>query len=126
MHIHGAKQTAEDRMRDIDIDDHILLEIDKLFTRLDEDHNGVLSEDELFKAISASSHNKCTREEVKNIMKSLDTDGNGFIDKEEFKVFMLSQIKQDILSAEDEMEDLRIKFKEYDLDGNGWLNPSEI
>ena len=56
----------------------------------------------------------------------LDTDGNGQLDKEEFLEFMLGQIKLDIISAEDEMEDLRNKFKQYDMDGNGWLCPAEF
>jgi len=126
LHIQGAKLEVDERIRELTIDEQISLEIEKLFERLDLDHNGVLSEDELYQAISASSHNKYSREEVKEIMKVLDTDKSGAIDKHEFEQFMLDQIKKDILLAEDEMQDLRIKFKEYDLDGNGWLSPDEI
>eukprot|EP01022_Parablepharisma_sp_SALTPOND_P025165 TRINITY_DN576_c0_g1_i1.p1 TRINITY_DN576_c0_g1~~TRINITY_DN576_c0_g1_i1.p1 ORF type:complete len:1565 (-),score=226.38 TRINITY_DN576_c0_g1_i1:14582-19174(-) len=126
LHITGAKHAVRDRISDLSIDDQIKLEIDKLFERLDKDHNGVLSENELFTAISVSSHNRYTREEVKEIMKTLDTNQNGFLERSEFEAFMMNQIKHDILSAEDEMDDLRTKFKEYDLDGNGWLTPEEI
>ncbi len=113
-------------MNEVGIDDQINLEIDALFSRLDDNKDGVMSEEELFKAVSASTQNKCTRQEVKDIMKALDTDGNGYIDRDEFREFMVNQMKQDIVSAEDEMEDLRARFKEYDLDGSGWLSPAEI
>ena len=76
--------------------------------------------------MNASGQDKYSIAEVKEIMKALDSDGNGHLDKDEFKQFMLKQIKLDIISAEDEMEDLRNKFKQFDLDGNGWLSPAEI
>ena len=113
-------------MNEVGIDDQINLEIDALFNRLDDNKDGVMSEEELYKAMSASSHGKQSRQDVKEIMKALDTDGNGYIDREEFREFMVNQMKQDIISAEDEMEDLRTRFKEYDLDGSGWLSPAEI
>ena len=108
------------------VEAQIELEIDELFKRLDEDKNGMLTEEELFKAMCASSHNSCTRAEAKDIMRTLDTDNSNYVDREEFRTFMLGQIRRDIISAEDEMADLRIKFVEYDLDGNGWLSAAEI
>lgn len=101
-------------------------EINALFDRLDENGDRVLTEQELFKGLNASSHNKHSLEEVKEIMRILDTDNNGKIDKEEFRKFMIDQVKKDIISAEDEMEDLRAKFKSYDLDGSGWLSADEM
>lgn len=114
------------RLQGITIEDKIKLEIETLFHRLDLNGDGTLSEEELFKGLNASSHNKHSPAQVKEIMKMLDKDKNGSIDKEEFYEFMMEQIKNDILSAEDEMEDLRQRFIQYDLDGNGWLSPFEI
>ena len=59
-------------------------------------------------------------------MKVLVSEGQNTITKEDFMKFMLTQIKLDIITAEDEMEDLRKKFKEVDLDGNGTLSPKEV
>lgn len=126
VYIHGIQQPKEIRMKEMSVEDKIQIEIEALFDRLDENHNGVISEDELYKAMNASSHGKHSMTEVKEIMKVLDKDNNLTVDRQEFMSFMLEQIKKDIISAEDEMEDLRKSFVQYDLDGNGWLSPTEI
>ncbi len=125
-YIHGAHYTKDERIKGASIDSQIEFELETLFKRLDVDKDGVLSEEELFKAMNASSHNKYTVADIKEVMRMLDNDGNGKLDKDEFLEFMLGQVKLDIISAEDEMEDLRAKFKQYDLDGNGWLSPAEV
>jgi Ca2+-binding EF-hand superfamily protein len=126
LQIFGVKQSKDERLHELEIDQQLQLEMESLFRRLDSDGNNHISEEELFVALSASSHNKRTRQEVKDIMKELDIDNDGQISQDEFNKFMQQRIKEDIITAEDEMDDIRTKFRQYDLNGNGWLSLSEI
>ena len=120
------RKTAAERKKDLGVDEMIKTEIDKLFMRLDEDRDGKISQDELYRGLFASRRGKVSRAEVGEIMRILDANGNGFLDREEFREYLIEQIKVDILDAEDTMEDLLMKFKRADIDGNGWLNTAEV
>eukprot|EP01022_Parablepharisma_sp_SALTPOND_P016845 TRINITY_DN2570_c1_g1_i1.p1 TRINITY_DN2570_c1_g1~~TRINITY_DN2570_c1_g1_i1.p1 ORF type:complete len:2323 (+),score=343.15 TRINITY_DN2570_c1_g1_i1:72-6971(+) len=122
----AAKKSAIERKKEVGIDDLIAHEIDKLFAKLDENGDGKVSEEELYRGLLASRRGKITKEEVKEIMQQLDANGNGYLDYNEFRNYMLGQIKADILQAEDSLEDLREKFKNADVDGNGWLSTEEM
>ena len=110
----------------MEIDVAIKQEIDTLFRELDVNKDGHISEEELYSAMSASSHNRRTRQEVRELMRKLDTNADGVLSYDEFLAFMQTRIKEDILNAEDEMQDLRAKFKECDSNGNGWLSLTEM
>eukprot|EP00826_Nyctotherus_ovalis_P017941 TRINITY_DN15311_c0_g1_i17.p8 TRINITY_DN15311_c0_g1~~TRINITY_DN15311_c0_g1_i17.p8 ORF type:complete len:150 (+),score=51.86 TRINITY_DN15311_c0_g1_i17:621-1070(+) len=88
VHITGTKHGEDDKQRHLPIDEQIALEAEKLFERLDHSHNGVMVSEDLFKALSASSKNKCTREEVDEIMQSLDTKQNNPITKDVFAEYI--------------------------------------
>jgi Ca2+-binding EF-hand superfamily protein len=122
----GSQYKLEGQVRNLPIDDQIAIEVERLFKGLDELHNGILSEDELFKAVSASSHNNCTHEEVKEVMRKIDINQKGFLTKEDFSKYMIIRIKSDIMKAEDDMRDIKKKLNDNDLEGNGWLSPDFI
>ena len=125
-HISGTEIATDNKVRKLPIDTQISTEVETLFQVIDDVHNGTISEDQLFKAISVSCHNQCTHEEVKEIMKNLDSAQNGFISKEEFTAYMVNRIKSDAINAEDNMIDIEEKLKNYDLDLNGWLTNDKI
>ena len=110
----------------IDIDQSISIEIDALYAKLDQDGDGKISEDELYMALRASTLGRTTHEDARELMKVLDLNKDGYLDREEYRIFMMNEIKKDILLYKDEMADLRMKFREYDIDGNGYLTKSEI
>ena len=126
LHITGIKYGSDDKERHLPLDEQISSEAEKLFQRLDESHNGVMLSEGLYRALSASSHNRCTDEEAKEIMKTLDTRRNNSIAKENFISYMIERIKSDTLIAEDDMVDIREELGKYDLDDNGYLAPDEI
>ncbi len=94
--------------------------------KLDSDRDGHISSEELYRGLFASKRGRVTREESNAIMLALDTDGNGYLERDEFRRYMTEQIKNDILEAEDTMEDLLTKFRQADIDGNGWLSTAEV
>lgn len=126
MHIVMERKLLNERKMEIGIDDMIIAEVDNLFDLLDENKDGKISEEELYRGLAASRKGKVTMEEVKEIMRALDSNNNGYLDYIEFKTFMIDQIKLSILQVEDSMEDLRAKFREADIDGNGWLSTDEL
>ena len=124
--IQNLNRSSSKRIDEIGINSQIMLEIDSLFTKLDEDQDDCISEEELFKALTSTSNGKRTIEETKNIFKTLDTNRNGKISREEFNEFMMHEIKQEIIDAEDEMEDLRERLHQLNLDGSGFMSSIEL
>jgi len=126
LYLFTSKKTAQERKKELGIDDILKHEIERVFMVLDTDHNGKIDENELYRGLVASKHGKITRDEVSQIMRTLDANNNGSLDFDEFKNYMMDQIKNDILTAEDSMEDLRQKFIKADLNGNGWISTEEL
>lgn len=124
--IAGSETAPREPVSNLPIDEQISSEAEDLFFELDTHKNGALNEEDFFKAVVASSHNRCTREEVKGVMRRLDKDNSNYIRKEEFVKYMETRIKADIMTADDEMVDLKALLKEYDFGNNGYLTPNEI
>lgn len=121
-----ARKSFAERKEQLTIDEQISFEIDHLYISLDVNGEGKINEAALYRALFAAKKGHITHEEVNNILNVLDVNHDGYIDRDEFKNYMLDQIKNDILNAEDTMEDLRMKFNQFDIDGNGWLSTSEF
>jgi Ca2+-binding EF-hand superfamily protein len=51
-----------------------------------------------------------------------DKNRNGFIDKDEFEQLLLPKFKEEMLMYENNIEDIRRLFKEFDTDYSGYLN----
>jgi len=96
------------------------LQIRKLFQKLDENHDGVLSYEELVKGYKHISCSNQPEKDAKEIFDKLDQDGSGSISYEEFiraaidknKIFTDSRIKQ--------------AFKLFDKDNSGSIDATEI
>ena len=63
--IHGAHHSKDERIKEAGIDSQIEFELETLFKRLDVDKDGVLNEEELFKAMNAASQNRYSFAEIK-------------------------------------------------------------
>lgn len=61
-----------------------------------------------------------TKEQIENIIKSIDFDNNGYIEYEEF---IRAAIPKEHLFTE---ANLKTAFDLFDLDGNGAISPSEV
>ena len=74
------------KMDDIDQEEELL----KAFNILDMDKDKMISPKEIFHVMNTNGE-KVTEEEVKEMLKEADVDGNGFIDYEEFVRVMMAR-----------------------------------
>lgn len=56
----------------------------------------------------------------------MDVDGDGSINRKEFSDLMIKQMKEELLSQEDNVDELRMKFLDADIDCSGTLTVDEI
>ena len=95
-------------------------EYKEAFSVFDRDGNGVINTDELESVLKSLGQNP-TSEEVNDMIKDVDIDGNGTIDWNEFLALMSRHLK-------DEDGELEIweTFEVFDRDGNGYINTAEL
>jgi Ca2+-binding EF-hand superfamily protein len=60
------------------------------------------------------------------IVRLHDSDGDGRISKDEFFNIMKDKMLDELVKGDDELEDLRAKFKEADTDYSGFLSVDEF
>eukprot|EP01048_Picozoa_sp_COSAG05_P027314 COSAG05_NODE_7909_length_757_cov_1.243161_1_plen_188_part_01 len=121
------------------------MEAKKLFDKLDEDHSGILDEEEV-QNLTKSLGMIMGEEELEAAMKEMDEDGSGAVDFDEFfawwklrkdeKDWFLQQQSADraeeneLEAYQDRMKALRAQafelFGAYDRDASGFLDQHEI
>ena len=88
----------------------------------DINHDGKVSLDEWFQFIDSYVTKQGWIRQLGNwvdfMFKLVDTDGNGGIDIEEFKVFYMSEVSDEALTEE--------VFAKLDLDSNGYIDKDEM
>lgn len=92
----------------------------KQFQEWDKNGDGVLSRDEIYQGYKELYGEVIANEEVDTIMQSVDLDGNGSIDYNEFLTATMNREK--ILSK----QNLELAFKSFDRDGSGKISVDEI
>lgn len=65
-------------------------------------------------------------DDAKLMIASIDSNGDGRLDKREFTDLMLPKMKEELLSSEESVEDLRAMFIDADIDHSGTLSIDEI
>ena len=88
------------------------------FQAIDDNNDGMLSLDEMKKAISLNKGITCSN--VEEIFKSIDTDNSGVINYTEF---IAASLDKRIYLKEEKLKDA---FKLFDSDGSGKISKSEI
>ena len=63
---------------------------------------------------------------VADIWAEYDTDGNGFLDKEETKAFVQNTLNEMSDNGSIEQGDFEETFKEFDKDGSGTIEKDEM
>lgn len=94
-------------------------QLDQVFKKLDVDHDGKLSLDELLGGLQKVLP-EMTEEEARELFKQADSDNSGFIDYSEWISATIN--KKKILSD----ENLKSAFKLFDRDNSGKISTSEI
>ena len=113
--IHRKKKRLVKRPRNKGLSDVQKREIDDAFKLFDKDGSGNIDFYELRDAMRALGL-QMTKDEVKQMMLKIDTDNNGFIDQDEFRILMTEKLKD--RNQEDE---LRKAFRVYDQDDTGLI-----
>ncbi|XP_074503013.1 calmodulin-like isoform X3 [Sebastes fasciatus] len=89
-----------------------IAEYKKVFGVFDKSGDGKITTKELGKVLSSAGHNP-TEKGLQEIIKAVDTDGNGTI---EFKEFLTMMVEEPIKEA----------FRIIDKDGSGCISPAEL
>ena len=114
------KRTSVTYVAKLDIPSDKIHEYQETFNLFDKDHSGTISVDEIAK-IMKNFGNPLSKDEVREMIKDIDTSGIGELDFNEFITLMERQ--ETIIDDEDEV--LRA-FKSFDKDHSGSLNISEF
>jgi calmodulin len=95
-------------------------EFKEAFSLFDKDGDGCITSKELGTVMRSLGQHP-TEAEIADLVKGVDTDGNGKIDFKEFTNMMISKMKDSI--TEDE---IREAFLLFDNDGNGFISATEL
>ncbi|XP_065052215.1 uncharacterized protein LOC135681595 isoform X1 [Rhopilema esculentum] len=93
----------------------------KAFSLFDYDKDGVISIDDMRIVLKSLGH-KISDQELDDLIKSIDRNGDGKIELAEF-LDMMGAKQQSIKAVE---EEVRIAFEFFDLDGNGYISMTEL
>ncbi|XP_072971799.1 calmodulin-1-like [Typha angustifolia] len=97
-----------------------ICEFQEAFLLFDRNGDGYISLEELNTVLQSLGQNP-TNEELHDMIKEVDVDGNGTIDFEEFLNLMAKKMKET-----DADEELKEAFDVFDKDKNGFISPSEL
>lgn len=103
----------------------MIREINELFKFFDKNNDNIITLDELIIAFRSVNQNIGIKEATE-MMKLGDKNNSKTIDKQEFTDLMLPKFKEEILSYESNLDDLRRLFKESDTDQSNYLSKSEL
>ena len=95
---------------------------ESIFKRFDEDGDGKLSPSELQRCVGTIGE-ELLLEEAREVVESMDSDGDGFLGFEELMGWMEKETGDD---QERKMEDLREAFRMYEMDGSGCITPKSL
>ncbi|KAK0407528.1 hypothetical protein QR680_019243 [Steinernema hermaphroditum] len=119
---HGGQTSSIEK--DVQYTKEELSEFRALFSMLDTDGSGALGNDELKQAVQRLGL-QIRSEEIDDLIKEVDADGNGEIDFEEFCICMKKS--QTLASAKTSNEEvIRQCFEVFDQDRNGLISENEF
>ena len=95
---------------------------ESIFKRFDEDGDGKLSPSELQRCVGTIGE-ELLLEEAREVVESMDSDGDGFLGFEELMGWMEKETGDD---QERKMEDSREAFRMYEMDGSGCITPKSL
>ncbi|KAK8709646.1 hypothetical protein V6N13_060659 [Hibiscus sabdariffa] len=95
-------------------------EFKEAFNFFDKDGDGCITVEELATVIRSLDQNP-SEEELQDMIKEVDADGNGSIEFSEFLSLMAKKMQES-----DAEEELKEAFKVFDKDLNGYISASEL
>lgn len=120
--LEGAQHNFEQKLRQFDpeLEKTLKDEVNTLFDFFDTNKDNTITQQELEAALK-SQNPHVTLNETLTIMKLADRDMNKQIDRKEFTEIMLPMLKAEVINRDQNLDDLRRLFKEFDLDGSNYL-----
>ena len=97
-----------------------MAELEQVFKKFDVNGDGKISASELGSIMGSLGH-LATEEALKKMIVEVDTDGDGFIDLNEFV-----ELNTKGVDFDEAMENLKDAFSVYDMDGNGVISADEL
>merc|ERR1712173_411860 len=97
-----------------------IAEFKEAFSLFDKDGDGTISTKELGTVMNSLGQ-KPTPQELENMIKEVDTDGNGEIDFDEFLAMMAKKLQESDLE-----EDIREAFRVFDVNCTGTISTLEL
>ena len=116
------KRTVITTVAKLDVPEDKLHEYREAFDMFDKDHSGSISVDEISK-IMKNFGNPMSKDEIREMIKDIDTSGDGELDFEEFVTLMQ---KQETVIDDDEEDAVLRAFKSFDKDGSGYISNAEF
>jgi len=95
-------------------------QLKKTFTLLDVNKDGLLSKKELMEGFNRAMNLMMTEDELEEIMRSVDADGSGYVEYDEF---IRSTVKKSTMLNQ---RNLEIAFNTFDTDRSGSISASEV
>jgi len=98
-------------------------DIEKMINELDKDKNGTIEYSEFVQMMTMPASREADEFELREAFRCIDTDGNGYISREELK-----QAVEKIMSMDKKisMQDVEEMMREADVDGNGLIDFDEF
>ena len=104
----------------LDVPQEKLDEYKEAFDMFDKDHSGTISIDEIAK-IMKNFGNPLSKDEIREMIKDIDTSGDGELDFDEFVTLMQ---RQEVV--EDDDDEVLRAFQSFDKDQNGYITNTEF
>lgn len=125
--LEGVQLNFEQKLRQFDpeLEKALKDEINMLFDFFDSNKDNFITQQELEAALKSQNPN-VTLNEILTMMKLADRDMNKQIDRKEFTDIMLPQMKAEVVNKDQNLDDLRRLFKEFDLDQSNYLSKTEF
>ncbi|XP_062203319.1 uncharacterized protein LOC133905523 [Phragmites australis] len=99
-------------------------EFRQAFSFFDKDGDGCITVEELATVMGSLQGQRPSAEELREMIRDADADGNGTIEFAEFLGLMARKTAKD--GAGDADEELREAFKVFDKDQNGYISATEL
>ncbi|CAL9137815.1 unnamed protein product [Musa acuminata var. zebrina] len=106
------------------LSDDQIMEFKEAFCLFDKDGDGCITLEELATVIKSLDQNP-SEEELQEMIRNVDLDGNGTIDFGEFLNLMARKMKVNDMELWQD-EELKEAFKVFDNDQNGYISASEL
>lgn len=125
--IEGAKADKQQRMSELDpaMVQQMRAEVAELFRQFDINGDGFVEAEEIMRSMLALGHH-ITLQDAQSMIRQVDTEGFGKLRYPQFEEMMLKKMMEELLSQDDNVEELRAKFLDADVDHSGTLTVDEI